>query len=131
MSQEHPIGRQYRGQFYGNKGDRRVNRFAHFLATAWAGIEALVGSDWPDVRGAALRDAGAFVTKAEEDLRLWTTLLAEEKLTRQDFEALVRGKKDLAELGALKQLGLAAARLDRFREGLIVVVIGSAVRTFL
>jgi hypothetical protein len=42
----------------------------------------------------------------------------------------VQGKKDLAELEALEQAGLALARLDRFRTDLVHLVVDTAFGVF-
>ena len=39
-------------------------------------------------------------------------LFAEGKIEKDDFEDLLLGKKDLAEMHALKQTGLASATID-------------------
>jgi hypothetical protein len=57
--------------------------------------------------------------------------LADGNLTREDFEFLVRGKKDLAEMEALKQIGLGKIRLNRIRDQIIDTVIGSVFKVFL
>jgi hypothetical protein len=48
-----------------------------------------------------------------------------------DFEFLLKGKKDLAEMEALKQLGLSKVRLDKITNGIIDVITGSVIKTFL
>jgi hypothetical protein len=63
-------------------------------------------------------------------LRRWTKLLAQGDLSKDDFEWLVAGKKDLAEMEALKQTGLALVRLERFQNALISLVIDTAFETF-
>jgi len=48
-----------------------------------------------------------------------------------DFEFLLKGKKDLAEMEALKQLGLSKVRLDKITNGIIDIITGSVIKTFL
>lgn len=79
----------------------------------------------------ALADAKAFLDASKEDLHRWTKLLSEGKLSEDDFEWLVLGRKDVVELHALKQSGLALVRLDRFRNALIDLVIDTAIDVFL
>jgi hypothetical protein len=44
---------------------------------------------------------------------------------------LLKGKKDLAEMEALKQLGLSKIRITKITNGIIDVITGSAIKTFL
>jgi hypothetical protein len=78
-----------------------------------------------------LKDGNAFVEKTKKDLKRWTEALALGKLSQKDFEFLLKGKKDLAEMEALKQLGLAKVRITKLRDGIINIVVGSAFKTFL
>lgn len=74
----------------------------------------------------ATSDGKAFLNAIRDDLELWTKQLAEGKLTVEDFEFLVKGKKDLAQMKALTQAGLAAVRIDRVRMAMIDLVITAA-----
>jgi hypothetical protein len=78
-----------------------------------------------------LKDGTAFAERAESDLKRWTVELADGLLTEEDFEFLVKGKKDLAEMEALKQLGLTKVRITELKDGIINIVVGSAIKTFL
>jgi hypothetical protein len=86
---------------------------------------------WKTYKTAALKDGKAFVAKTKEDLQRWTKMLAEGGLTSDDFEWLVVGKRDLAQLTALKQQGLAKVALDRFVNGLVDTIVSTAFKVFL
>jgi hypothetical protein len=107
-----------------------VATFKEFLDILKTETEKVVRAEWKDCREAALKDGQAFVEKTKADLERWTGLLAAGSLSREDFEWLLQGKKDLAELEALKQAGLAQARLDRFRDTILGVVTQTALRVF-
>ncbi len=94
------------------------------------GLRQLVEKEWRSLQAEALSDANAFIHQMEADLQRWIRLLAAGDLTQDDFEFLVRGKKDLIELAALKQQGLAAVRLDRFKQALADLIIRTAVDSF-
>jgi hypothetical protein len=85
---------------------------------------------WKEQRNAAIKDGTAFLEKAKSDLKRWTTLLASGVLTADDFEWLVAGKKDLAELVALKRKGLSQVARDRFINGLIDTIVATAFKIF-
>ncbi len=92
---------------------------------------ALVADTIQDFSQAATKDGQAFLKKARADLERWTKALARGRLSKADFEWLVQGKKDLAEMEALKQAGLGLVRVDQFRSSLIDLVIGTAFKVFL
>ncbi len=102
--------------------------FDRFLRALKDGIRKLVTQSLRDYRQAAVKDADAFLERTRVDLARWIGELAAGQLTEEDFAFLVRGKKDLAEMEALKQAGLALVRVDRFRNALFDLVIGTALK---
>src|SRR6266480_3094474 len=69
--------------------------FRQFVAALKDEIGALALRSWKDAKDAAARDGEAFVAKVQQDLNRWTELLAQRKLTQDDFAWLVKGKQDL------------------------------------
>src|ERR671922_2578027 len=104
--------------------------FSRFLEVLEKQLAELAEQQWTAYRDAAVSDGTAFVDKAKADLERWSRLLASGALTKDDFAWLVQGKKDLAELEALEQAGLALERLDQFRTALIKLVIDTAFSVF-
>jgi len=105
--------------------------FDEFLKVLRANLEDAVRKGWGEHREAAVRDGKSFIEKAKGDLERWTMLLAEGRLTQDDFRWLLQGKKDLAVLEVLKQEGLARVELDRFRNTLIDVIVKTAIMVYL
>lgn len=105
--------------------------FDDFLDTLKDELFDLAADHLDDFKDQAVDDVEEFLDGAEEDMRRWTTLLAEDKISEDDFKSLVKGQKDLAQMEALEQAGLAAVELDRFRENLIDRVAGVARKFFL
>ena len=105
--------------------------FDDFLSTLQDEIVDLAQSNWEAFRDAAVQDGEAFVEKTKADLKRWTRLLEQGELSQEDVAWLIEGKKDLAEMEALKQAGLTAARIDRFRSALIDRIISTTFRVFL
>lgn len=93
--------------------------FSDFLDTLKDEIVDLATDHLDDLRDEAIQDTEQFLEDAEEDLKRWTRLLEEGAISERDFESLVKGQRDLAQMEALKQAGLAAVEVDRFRERLI------------
>lgn len=106
-------------------------KFDDFIDAVTAGIKDLAASTVKSMRDDALKDGKAFLEKTKEDLKRWTKLLASGGLSKEDFEWLVEGKKDLAEMELLKQRGLLQVKIDRFVNGVIDLVIEKAFDTFL
>jgi hypothetical protein len=105
--------------------------FNDYLKTLEDGIKNLAEKMLKEFTKEALKDSKKFLKKTEEDLKRWTRLLASGELTLDDFEWLVIGKKDLAELYLLKRKGLSLVRIDRFRNSLIDLIIDTALDLFL
>ena len=104
--------------------------FKDFWENLKKGLEDLAKKNLSEFQKAAEKDGRAFLNKTKKDLRRWTGLLAQGGLTREDFEWLVRGKKDLAEMEALKQAGLGLAKIEKFQNALISLVVDTAFETF-
>lgn len=104
-----------------------INDFLDALKSQLTDIAKEVGGD---IKDELIRDGTVFFEKSKDDLQRWMPLLAEGKLTRDEFEYLLKAKKDLAEMEALKQKGLAKARIDKLKKALFGAIVGSALRTF-
>jgi hypothetical protein len=104
--------------------------FDDFWSALKPALEGFAKDSWHDLSSAAIKDAQAFVKDNKEDLQRWTELLAEDKVTRTDYEWLVASKKDLAKLTFLKQEGLAQVALDRFTSGLVDTIVSTAFKIF-
>ena len=106
-------------------------KFDSFIKGVIEGAKDLGKEIFDGFEDQAKEDAKAFLAKTEADLMRWTKLLADEKLTEQEFGDLVQAKKALAEIHALTQSGIALTKLERFRSGLINLVIDKAFEVFL
>jgi hypothetical protein len=105
--------------------------FEKYMQTLADEVEGLAKKSFSDYLDSAVRDGNLFLDRTKGDLERWTRLLAGGELTKEDFEWLVKGKKDLALLEALRQKGIAQARLESFRGSLVDAVIRTAFRVFL
>lgn len=97
-----------------------------FVDAVEDGLKTLAKNTVQETLDQAETDAKAFVKESEESLRRWGDALAQGKITKDDFEYLVGGQKDLGKMHALKAAGVAQARLERFRTGLISLIVSSA-----
>ena len=108
-----------------------MSNFDDFVEAIEEGVKELAKKTLKGFKDEAITDAKAFLEASKEDLQRWTKLLAKGELSQDDFEWLVMGRKDVAELHALKQSGLALVRLDRFKNALLDLVIDTAFDVFL
>ena len=74
----------------------------------------------------AVSDVKDFIETSKDDLKRWIEKLAGGEMDKDEFESLVKGQADLAEMRALKQAGLAAAQIDTFVDGVLDIVISAA-----
>jgi hypothetical protein len=88
-------------------------------------IESLAEETFKKHKDEAFKDGKAFLDKIEDDLERLSNLLAKGELTAEEFKWLVRGKKDLAEMAFLKQVGLALVKIDKFKDSLLNLIISS------
>lgn len=108
-----------------------MDDFAEFLSLFKARLIEIAQDTSRDIKEALLQDGSAFVQKTRDDLQRWTLLLAEGRLTKDEFEYLLEAKIDLAEMEALKQKGLAEIRIDELKQAVFEAIVGSAARAFL
>jgi len=105
--------------------------FNNFVSTLKNDLLDFAKENLEEYKDELLKDGTLFIEKAKSDLERWTEGLASGALSKADFEFLLKGKKDLAQMEALKQLGLSQIRITKITNGIIDVVVGSAVKTFL
>ena len=74
----------------------------------------------------AIADGKDFLNEARDDLERWVGELERNEIDQSNFESLVRGQKDEAEMRALKQAGLAQVKIDTFTNGVLDIVINAA-----
>lgn len=74
----------------------------------------------------AAKDTRDFLERSRQGIERAGLLLAEGKIDKEDFEDLILGKKDLAEMHALKQAGLASATIDTFTNGVLEILLNAA-----
>lgn len=108
-----------------------MSTFDEFVEAVKEGVKGLAQNTFSDFVDDAKLDANAFIKKFEADLKRWVNLLAEGKLSEQDFSDLVQAKKALAEIHLLRQRGVALTKIERFRSGLVTLIIDTAFDIFL
>lgn len=105
--------------------------FNDFIVTLKSDLLDFAKENLEEYKDELLKDGTQFVEKTKSDLERWTDGLASGALSPKDFEFLLKSKKDLAEMEALKQLGLSKIRITKIFNSLTNVIAGSAIKTFL
>lgn len=75
--------------------------------------------------GEARSDAEEFLEATKDDLKNWTIAYAQGKMSKEELKDLIKGKKNLMQMIALKQKGLGRIRIDKFRDDVIEVIVNT------
>ena len=86
------------------------------------GVINLALSSFKQYTNEAKTDALQLLEDMKVSLEKWTIQLAKGELSKADFEFLVLGQKDLLEMNALKQAGLALIEADQFKTNLLNLI---------
>ncbi len=105
--------------------------FENLISELKSSIVDLANNNWQDYKDAVIDDGTSFLNSIKDDLEKWTLQLLDGSLSKKDFEWLIKAKKDVAELNALKNIGLAKASLDKFMNDLLNTLISGTLRSIL
>lgn len=100
--------------------------FAQITQSAEQGIIHLAQQTLTDYSNQAIADGKTFLQSIEDDLQTYTEQLAKGEIDTDTFKLLMQNDTELAEMVALKKIGLAQADLDKFVNGVISIVITAA-----
>ena len=104
--------------------------FDEYIDSVIKEIGKLAQETLKDYAEDATKDGEDFIKKSKDKLKKWTEDLAEKRMDADEFTSLIKGQKDLAEMKALKQAGLAAVQVDKFRNGVIDLIINKVIGIF-
>ena len=68
-------------------------------------------------------DIDRFLNASKEKLERWTSLLAQGKLTVEDFEWLVKSQKDLFKMKTLQAAGISKISLGHFKNKVVKTIV--------
>jgi hypothetical protein len=100
--------------------------FDQFFETLKTGVVDIAKTEAADFLEQATDDGKKFLEDTKDKLKKWAKMLVGGELDKDEFESLVRGQKDLSQMTALKQAGMAAIRIDRIRVAVIDLVVKAA-----
>jgi hypothetical protein len=71
----------------------------------------------------ALSDGKKLLEDMKNDLERWTHNLVDGNLTKKEFEYLVNTDRDSIKMAALEHAGLAAIRVDQFKNSVLNLIV--------
>ena len=89
------------------------------------GIAKLAASSLKKFLAQAKSDGQKMLDFMKQDLENWTIQLDNKEINADDFKFLVIGQKDLLEMAALKQAGLALVQIDGFKMSVLNLIINT------
>ncbi|MFT3687801.1 hypothetical protein [Paenirhodobacter sp.] len=90
------------------------------------GARLLAAQTVKDAVDQAGKDTETFLRDTREKLERWTRALAKGDLERDEFELLIAARRSNMKMHALQAAGVTQNSLERFRSGLISLLIDSA-----
>jgi hypothetical protein len=108
-----------------------MSKFDEFIEKIEKGLMQLAQTSLKEFKNAVTSDAKDFLNENKADLQTWTKQLAAGELSEEDFGDLVLGRKDIAEMDALKKAGVALAKVDLFKCRLVDLIIDTAFNIFM
>lgn len=97
--------------------------FEELFTTLKDKIAILAKVSFSSLGAEAKADGERLLQESKENLLRWTELLATDQITAEDFELLVLSQKDLVEMEALRQAGLAKIKAQQFRDGVVNIIV--------
>ena len=96
--------------------------FNALLAELENGMIALAKASFKSYINEAEQDAKNLLDGMKDKLQRWVLLLSQGALTTDDFELLITAQKDLFEMAALEQAGLAEIKAEQFRDSVVNLI---------
>jgi hypothetical protein len=106
-------------------------KFDEFLAALDEGAKGLAKDIFNGFEDQASEDARTFARKTETDLKRWAQQLALKQIDKEEFGDFIKAKQAVMEIQALTQAGITQIKLEKFRKGLIDLVVDNACKSFL
>ena len=94
-------------------------------------LSQLFSDNFKELTKESKKDLTDFLLSSEEKLKRWTILLIEEKITKEEFEWLVKSQKDLLVLTSLKEVGISKIKLSNFKNKIISVIINTVISSII
>ena len=96
--------------------------FQQIIETLKTEVVKLALATFQNYKNEAKADALKLLDDLKQNLENWTSQLVSGELSKEDFEFLVLAQKELIEMNALKQAGLALIKADEFKNSLLNLI---------
>lgn len=108
-----------------------MSKFDEYINAVVSGSEELAKDIFGSAVADAKSDSESFLNEMKNDIERYVSELADGKISKDMFESLMQDKKDLLQLHALTQAGIATVKLEKFRLGFISLLSDKAFEIFL
>jgi len=105
--------------------------YNNFIGELKKNLQKLAAGSFSKYSSQLVQDGTAFAQKLEEDLNKWTGEYSLFEMTKEEFENLIKSKKELLEMEALKRQDLAKTDLNKLRNSIVETVTETAVKVLL
>lgn len=95
------------------------------LQTIRDGISELAKESFSGFMEEAGSDAEIIFNELKGDVESWARQMESGELSMDDLTFLMKGKKDLMKIAALTQIGAAKIQMDKFKQGVVDIVVSS------
>ena len=99
--------------------------FQTILNTLKDEVTSLAATSVKKYTNEAKSDALSTLDHLKGNLETWTLQLASGDLSKKDFEFLILAQKELIQMVALKQAGLALIQVDEFKNALLNQIVNT------
>ncbi len=99
--------------------------FEKILNQIVSDVVALAGENFNKYAAETKSDVQKFLNEVKDDLARWTKQYVAGELSRDDFEFLLLGQKELIELHALKRAGLTLIQIDELKNGILNSIVNT------
>jgi hypothetical protein len=102
--------------------------FNDFLNTLKKSLGELAKEYGRQYKDAIIKDGTDFVLQTQAKLDEWLQMVVKGQLTKDDLDYLLEGQKDLMQMEALKNAGLALAQKDKLQKAILETIAGSILK---
>jgi hypothetical protein len=97
--------------------------FKDILKELKSSLLKLFGEKYEDLKAESKKDVDQFLKDSKEKLERWTLLLANQDITIDDYEWLVKSQKDLLLMKALNKAGVSKISLGHFKNKVVKTIV--------
>lgn len=105
--------------------------FEEILKKLKENLLQLVKDEYEDFKGSGEKVVNDFLNQSKQKLEKWTNLLANNIITIEEYEWLLKSQKDLFEMKALYAAGISKIKLERFKNKTIQTIVDVVVQLVL